>query len=251
MNLSEIWRYPVKSLTGSSLDRVVLNPDLGLPHDRRWALARPNGKAATDTEWHPKSQFYVMVRDYGLTELKCEFDDLSGLFSLERPNGLKASGNLASPEGRAEIEDAVAAHLGLSEDERPILKEAQKIGYFDTTEGPVSLLNMASLRALEDVIGQSIDPIRFRMNFQIEGAEPWCEKKWLGKRVRIGKTVVLHITENTGRCKATHINPATGELDMKILHALKHNFDHTNMGVYAKVIEGGLIRPGDEIEVLD
>ena len=251
MNLSEIWRYPVKSLTGQSMDRVVLNPGMGLPHDRRWALARPDGQAATNTDWHPKSQFYVMVREYGLAELKCQFNDLSGLFSLEGPNGLKASGNLASPEGRAEIEAAVATHLGLSTDKRPVLKEAQKIGYFDTTEGPVSLLNMASLRILEDTIGQSIDPKRFRMNFYVEGAEAWCEPKWLGKRVRIGKTVVLHVTENTGRCKATHVNPATGELDLKILHAIKHNFGHTNMGVYAKVIEGGLIQPNDEIEILE
>lgn len=36
MKLLEIWRYPVKSLSGERLERAVLNPGLGLPHDRRW-----------------------------------------------------------------------------------------------------------------------------------------------------------------------------------------------------------------------
>jgi hypothetical protein len=250
MTLQEIWRYPVKSLSGQSLDRVVLNPDLGLPHDRRWALARPDGNAVTDKDWHPKSQFVVLVREFALAALNCQFDERSGVFSLQGPDGLEASGNLASEAGRTLISNAVASHLGHPADQAPILVEAKKIGYFDTQEGPLSILNLASLRALEEVLGQPIDPLRFRMNFLIDGAEAWAERQWLGKRLRIGKTKLL-ITEGTGRCKATHVNPTNAVADVNVLSALKSNFGHTEMGIYAKVICGGLVQPGDKVEIID
>ena len=249
MKLSEIWRYPIKSLSGAPLARVVLNPGLGLPHDRRWALARPQGKAIEDPAWHPKSQFFVLVRETALAELKCEFDERSAKFSLKGPQGLKATGNLGHAEGRSIISDAIAEHLNLAPEQAPVLVEAQKFGYFDATQGPLSLLNLASLRALESALGHSLAPERFRMNFFIEGGQAWSERTWIGKRVRIGKTV-LRITEEIGRCKATHIDVDSGQEDVNVLKALKTNFGHTNMGVYAKVIEGGLIQPSDDIEVL-
>lgn len=250
MKLSEIWRYPVKSLSGERLERAVLNPGLGLPHDRRWALARPNGDAPLDGTWAPKAHFYALVREYGLAQLRCSFDMHSGNFALSGPDGLEAQGNLAAPEGRAAIEDAVAQHLGLSTDDKPVLVEAANLGYFDASYGPVSILNMNSLRALGQAVGQDLDPLRFRMNFLVEGLDAWAEMTWPEKRVRIGK-VELKVTQITGRCKATHVNPSTGATDIEMVRALKDNFGHTQLGVYAEVINGGPIQPGDGVEILD
>lgn len=250
MNLQEIWRYPVKSLGGAKLPRTVLNPGQGLPHDRRWGLAMPGTDAAAGKGWQPKGQFIVLVRDTALAQLKCRFDDLTGRFCFEGPGGLHAEGNLMSPEGRLAIADAVAKHLNLAKDQIPVLVEAKEIGFFDTTQGPLSLLNLASHRALEGVVGQSIDPLRFRMNFWLEGIDAWAENLMPGKRLQIGKAV-LRITEPTGRCKATHINPQSGEIDLKIMHALKEHFGHTQMGVYAKVESGGPVAVGDPVVLLD
>lgn len=250
MKLQDIWRYPIKSLSGARIERTVLNPGQGLPQDRRWALARPESEAAGGDGWQPKSQFIVLVRDHTLAQLKCRFDDLTGRFCFEGPDGLHAEGNLMSPEGRAAIAGGVAKHLGLSKAQTPVLVEARQIGYFDTTQGPVSLLNMASHRALEEALGQTIDPVRFRMNFWIEGADAWTETLWPGQRLSIGQAV-LRITEPTGRCKATHVNPLTGEADVKVLHTLKEHFGHTQMGVYAQVESGGPVKAGDEIRLLD
>jgi len=250
MKLHEIWRYPVKSLSGERLDRAVLNPGIGLPHDRRWALARPDGDATAGGAWASKAHFYVLVREHGLAELRCQFDQISGQFSLTGPNGLKAEGNLAAPEGRAAIEEAVASHLGLSAADKPALVEADSLGYFDAQVGPVSILNMNSLRALGTALGQDLDPLRFRMNFLVEGLDAWAEMAWPEKRVRIGKAE-LKVTQITGRCKATHVNPSTGSADIQMVRALKDNFGHTQLGVYAEVINGGPIQPGDAVEVLD
>ena len=250
MKLREIWRYPVKSLTGAHIERTVLNPGQGLPHDRRWALAQPDTDAANAKGWQPKAQFLVLAREYALAELECHFEDLTGRFCFKGPDGLHAEGNLMSPEGRAAIAGGVAKHLGLSAAQTPVLVEAQEIGHFDTTKGPVSLLNMASLRSLEEAVGQPLEPKRFRMNFWIDGAEPWAETSWTGKRVQVGQAV-LRITQTTGRCKATHVNPQTAAEDIKVVPAIKEHFGHTDMGVYAIVEEGGPITPGDTIKVLD
>lgn len=247
MHLDRILRYPVKSLSVEELTATTLTAGQGLPYDRHWALARPDGDAVNNTDWHPKSHFLVLVREYGLALIKSHFDDVTGRLSLTAPDGLHAEGKLDTEAGRQAIAEAVAKHLGLSEDGIPKLVEAQDIGYFDTTKGPVSLLNMESHRALEQAIGETLDPVRFRMNLLIEGVNAWAETLWPGKRVKIGD-VILEITENTGRCKATHVNPDTGKLDQKVLHALKNNFGHTQMGVYAVVIEGGTIQAGDSLE---
>jgi len=250
MPLSKILRYPVKSLSMEELNECRLTPGQGLAYDRHWALARPDGDAVHSAAWMPKSHFLVLVREYALALVKSRFEESTGRFCFEAPDGLHAEGKLSTIEGRNAIAGAIAKHLGLDENGTPTLVEAQDIGYFDTTKGPISLLNMASLHALEKLVSQKLDPARFRMNLLLDGCEPWSERLWPGKRVKIGETV-LEVTEHTGRCKATHINPDTGTLDVKVLHALKEHFGHTQMGVYAVVLEGGLIKAGDPITVLD
>lgn len=249
MHIDRILRYPVKSLSAEELRTAPLTPGQGLPFDRRWALARPDGDAITTPGWHPKSHFLVLVREYGLAQIKSHFDEVTGRMSLKAPDGLHAEGNLSTPEGRDAIAGAVAKHLGLDKEGTPKFIEAQEIGYFDTTKGPVSLLNMESHRQLEKLTSLKLDPIRFRMNLLVEGMKAWSETLWPGKRLKIGGAT-LEVTENTGRCKATHVNPETGELDVKILHTLKQHFGHTQMGIYAVVVEGGAIHAGDELSLL-
>ncbi len=248
MKLASIWRYPVKSLSGEALEKTVLNPGLGLPHDRRWALANAHGEAFDNAEWHPKSQFLVLVREFALAKLKCRFDEASGTFTINGPNGMNIKENLNAPEGRDAIARAIAQYLGIAKKDTPRLVQAKSLGYVDAE--PVSILNMASHRDLEKILDLSLEPERFRMNFWIEGAKPWMETQWLGKRIQIGKTI-LQITRNTNRCKATHVNPNTGDADVKVLHALKKHFGHTHMGVYATIEHGGPVQTGDPVRILD
>lgn len=255
MNISQILRYPIKSLSAQGVTRCHLTPGQGLPFDRHWALARPDGDAADNTAWHPKSHFLVQVREHELALFKTHFDDATQRLSFEAPGGLHGSGKLDTQPGRDAIATAVAKHLGLDEGPQneggtPILVEAREIGYFDTTKGPVSLLNMESVRALEKLLSRQLDPLRFRMNLLLEGLPAWSEMHWPGKRIKIGDTV-LEITQITGRCKATHVNPDSGESDVKILHGLKEHFGHTQMGVYAEVVAGGDIKAGDQVTLLD
>ena len=71
-----------------------------------------------------------------------------------------------------------------------------------------------------------------------------------GTAIRIGKTVVLKLTERIGRCAATSVDTATGRIDLDMPKALQDQFWHQDFGIYAEVRQGGTIRPGDLVEVL-
>ena len=58
----------------------------------------------------------------------------------------------------------------------------------------------------------------------------------------------LKVFAETVRCDATNVNPETAERDGAIPPTLQRIFGEPS-GVYAKVVEGGDIRPGDHIEV--
>lgn len=233
MKIASLHRYPVKSLSGESMDSVVLVPGRGIPGDRRFALAREaNGPRVP---WAKKSTFRTLVRDPKLAALSSTYAETGDLEIVHRGD-VVASGNLTTAEGRAHIEDFFADFLG----ERPHLVEGEDCGLFDTRDAVVSMLNLASVQELERVIGATIEPARFRANIVLNGKKAWCERDWIGRRVHIGQ-VVLEVTEHTGRCAATHLDPKTAESDLNILKALQDNFGHTDMGVFARVIKGGSI----------
>jgi GntR family transcriptional regulator/MocR family aminotransferase len=118
----------------------------------------------------------------------------------------------------------------------------------DKPDSVISLINLATVRALEQQWGVEIDPLRFRANIYIEGAKPWEEFDWIGSEIRIGGTV-FSVDRKNGRCGATNVNPATGRRDLDIPSSLRAAFGHKNLGVYLIVREGGQIAVGDSVFV--
>jgi uncharacterized protein YcbX len=48
----------------------------------------------------------------------------------------------------------------------------------------------------------------------------------------------------TQRCDATNVDPATGKRDLAVPAHLLKTWGHQDVGVYAKVVEGGSIAVG-------
>ena len=113
-----------------------------------------------------------------------------------------------------------------------------------TTDKYVSLINRASIAALEEAMGVPVDPLRFRANVYFDGAAAWTEHDWVESEIAIGAARLRVISPIT-RCAATQVNPATATRDLDIVTALGRAFGHINMGVYAEVVAGGEITPGD------
>ena len=116
----------------------------------------------------------------------------------------------------------------------------------------VHLLTTATLDRLRELYPQGrFETQRFRPNIVVQLVsveQGFVENAWVGHTLAIGPEVRLSITGPCGRCVMTTL--AQGELprDPGILRtAAQHN--RANVGVYAGVTRGGVIRRGDQISL--
>ena len=91
---------------------------------------------------------------------------------------------------------------------------------------------------------REIDPLRFRANIYLDTDSPWAELDWIDKQLDIGEAR-LEVYARTERCAATNVDPQTAERDLAIPAALERTYGHQDFGVYAKVVQGGVIKTGD------
>jgi uncharacterized protein YcbX len=222
-----IFRYPVKSMAGVNLDRVGLGWH-GLNGDRRFAFRRlvdqggfpwltasrlpqlllykPNGQAQVDTE------LPTHVRTPAGTDLELESEDL-----------------------RNEVSQLHGS---------PVQLMHLRHGIFD--DAAVSLIDLATIRAVEREADRPLDVLRFRPNILIagHGGEPFAEDQWVGKTLCFGAdddAPAVSITERDLRCVMINLDPETAEADSNVMKAaLRLNANYA--GVYATVIRSGELR---------
>jgi hypothetical protein len=112
------------------------------------------------------------------------------------------------------------------------------------------LLSTSTLDALRSAYPAGrFETRRFRPNLVVDaGSEPFAENSWIGKTLAMGDQVKLHITGPCPRCIMTTLPQADLPKDPGILRAaVQHNSGH--VGVYASVLQGGIVRQGDAIRV--
>ncbi len=247
--ITQIHRHPVKGLNAEPLARVALTPGEGIPHDRRFALAHGSTRFDTQApEWRPKTQFLMLMRDEKLAQLRIAFDDETGELAVNRAGKQVVRAKATEPLGRTLIEQFFAGFMGTAARGAPRLLEAPGHAFTDVPEKCLSLINLASVRDLERVMREPVDPLRFRANIYFEGAPAWAEFNWVGKEIAIG-AARLQVTARIDRCAATNVNPKTAIRDMNVVKALQRGFGHIDMGVYAGIVTGGDIATGDRITV--
>ncbi len=122
----------------------------------------------------------------------------------------------------------------------------------------VSLVSDGSLRELAGQLGvERVDPRRFRMLIEIEGADAHEEDAWIGGQVAVG-SAVLGITKPDARCAITTQDPDTGERDLDTLRTILRYRGFRaddpdkkiDFGVLGEVELAGRISVGDELRVL-
>jgi uncharacterized protein YcbX len=249
-----MYRYPIKGLSAETLDRVALAPGQCLPQDRRFAIALPTTQFDPEhPTWLAKTHFIMLMRDEELARLHTRFDAANSRLTVERDGRQLLQARLSDPEGRAAV-GAFFTDFLAGKVEGPLrVVEAPGHAFADARPKPnastdkyVSLINLASIAALEAAIGAPADPLRFRANLYFEGAPAWSELDWIGSEIAIGEARLRVISPIT-RCAATQVNPETAERDLDIVGTLQRRFGHNLMGIYAEVIDGGEIAIGDAL----
>ena len=247
ITIASIHRYPLKGLPGERLESTTLEPGEGLPHDRRFAMAHGSTRFdPKDPQWLPKTNFLMLMKDEKLAQLRARFEPEAGRLIIERGGKQVVCGTVTEPLGRTLINQFFASFMAGATRGAPKLVEASGHRFFDIPEKTVSIINLASVRDLERVARQTIDPLRFRANIYVEGLEPWREFNWVERKITLGQSD-LEVVSRIDRCAATHVNPATAERDLNVIRLLKGGFGHVDMGIYAKVTSSGAVAAGDEL----
>ncbi len=253
--IDALTQFPVKGLSGQALNSVALEAGKGFPGDRRFGFARPNsGFDPDDPKPLPKTKFYMLARDATLALLTSAYDEKTDILSISSPQDT-GQFDIATAEGRQNASEFLKSYLQLPNDEMPHLYEASPHRFTDVSVvssdmmNAVSIINADSVAAFSAAVGQTIDPLRFRGNILISGMPPFAELEMEEQDIAIGSTR-LKILKRTRRCPATEVNLKTAERDLKTPTLLREHYGHMDMGVYAEILEGGVITLGDGVEVL-
>ena len=217
-SVTEIWRYPVKSMAGEPMESCLVTAD-GLEGDRRWALI----------DWSPNraGKWFNIKQHSALMTYRSRLVD--GTVEVVAPDGssVRLDGDLVR---RFEAESS-----------RPLELRDLAGGNFDDSQ--VLIVNLASVEAFALEAGMPIDHRRFRANFYLDGLEPDEELSWLGRRLRVGDAA-LEVTSRCERCKVITMDPDTTEATPELLRLLVDRHDE-RFGMYCRVVRPGRVTVGD------
>jgi hypothetical protein len=211
VTVTEIWRYPVKTMAGEQLQRVRLGP-LGLDGDRVVHVEDARARVITSRS-HPR-----FLGHHG---------------SLSTHGEVMVDRRLwDSPEVAAEVADMAGPG-------------AKLVRYDGAERFDVLPLLVATDGAIA-AFGH--DPRRLRPNIVIGGVEGLTEREWPGACLRIG-TVLIGVQDLRLRCIMTSYDPDTLVQDKEITRGIYRRFDG-KLALNCFVIEGGEIAVGDEVQLV-
>lgn len=247
-SVTRIYRYPVKGFSAEPLQSAAIEAGGAIPFDRAWAVENgPSGFRPEAPAHLPKTRFLMLMRDERLAAFSTRFDEGSGRFTIARGGVVEVADSLLTEAGRSRIEAWLARTFRAELHGPPRILAAPGHSFSDRKIKVLHLVNMASVRALADDIGRSVDPLRFRPNLVVDGLPPWSELGWQGADLHFPR-MTFTVESRTGRCPATNVDPASGDRDMEIPRALQARFGHADFGVYVVASMAGAVAIGDRLE---
>ncbi len=245
--IQSIYRYPVKGLSPEELHHAALTPGRPIAGDRMYAIENgPSGFDPAEPRYFPKARFLMLMKNERLAGLDTHYDDVRTTLTVGLNGQPVASGDLSTVDGRAAIETFFAGYCAEELRGAPKVLQAPGHSFSDVAAKVVSIINLASVSAVENAAGQPVDPLRFRGNLYVSGWPAWREFELMGKVISIAATK-LKVVKRIVRCAATNVEPRTGIRDLHIPDTIMQAFGHMDCGVYAEVVTGGDIKPGDEV----
>ena len=247
--IASLYRYPVKGLSPEPLPRVALETGKTLPADRRYAIENgPSGFDPAAPSWMSKAYFLMLQRDEWLAALQTHFDDASNVLTIRRDGSVAAEGDLETAEGRAAIERFFATKFTTAIKGPPKILSGGGHSFSDVAKKVVSIINLDSLRAIENMVDMPVHPLRFRANLYVSGWPAWHEFEMLGQTLAIGDAR-LKVVQRIKRCAAINVDPESAARDLNIPQALQRRLGHADCGIYAEVTAGGTVGVGDAIAI--
>jgi uncharacterized protein YcbX len=247
-----IYRYPVKGLSPEPLPSTVLLEGRTVIADRLYAIENgPSGFDPAAPAYFPKLRFLMLMRNGRLAGLDTRFNETDNVLTIYNGSHEVARGDLQTAEGRETIEAFFAAFCADELRGPPKILHAANHSFSDVAKKVVSIINLASVAAIEAAVGVPVDPLRFRANLYVDGWPAWHEFELLNRDIAVGNHARLKIVKRIVRCAATNVEPRTGIRDLAIPETLLRTFGHADCGVYGEVIGAGSVSIGDPVHATD
>jgi uncharacterized protein YcbX len=250
----------------NAVARISTTPVKGL------CLAHPAEVELTRTGARDDRRFYLVTGDGRLCNAKlagrlvtvtARWDAEARVLSLTFPDGTVVEDDVRHGEairtsfygsrtvsGRQVVgpfAETLSAHTGVD-----MLLVERDAGEIATDSAPATLVSSASLARL------AADGRRFRMLLELDGPTAHEEDTWAGRHAHVGGALLL-VGGPTGRCAVTTHDPDTGVRDRDVLAEIAAYrgipadgpaAGEICFGVYAAVLEPGVVRVGDAFAVL-
>ena len=263
LQLSQIWRYPVKSLRGNQLRSATVDAR-GISLDRHWMLVDGQGTFLSQRQLPRMVLVKTQVEDQGLHL------SAPGMPELTIPHTSDGTNTVRVKVWRDECEAQTAdprADSWLSEflgrDCRLVLLapgtvrqvdpdyalHGDQVGFADGF--PFLLISQASLDDLNLRLPAPLSMERFRPNLVISGCDAYAEDSW--QRIRIGE-LVFRVAKPCSRCVIPTIDPDTGSRQgdepLKTLLQYRKQGNKVMFGQNLLHEGGGSLDQGMRVEIL-
>ena len=250
MQIHQLWHFPVKGFGGSQMPLAKLRQRGYFPNDRQFAISIGSEKtaAAKNGTWFRKAHFLQLMSHELLAEYSCRYDDANPRLELLYHGATCLSIDPAQPTDCQRFEDFFFTLLGSNLRGKPRLMTMKHQAYSDQSTALISIASNASIDAFADATNTKPDSRRFRVNISSDGDTPFAEETLIGTTLRCGDALLL-VKEPVGRCAAINVDPATAKRNSEdYVRFMKAHFGHSNLGIFAEVINGGIISVGDRLQ---
>ena len=284
MRLHEIWRYPVKSMTGGTVPSAELHT-LGIAGDRHWAVrsleiggirgAKKLGglmlfaaEFAQGTGTAEGMAVAITLPDGSVVhsnEADVDARISAALGHRVTLESLPTDGNLEhfrrGPATGADPMEELRGVFGREADEPlpdfsafpPVIAEFESPPGTHYDCWPLMVMTTSALRALQAALPEAnVDVRRFRPSLviDVDGAQGHPEFSWTGRTATIGDEARVEFLRPCPRCVMTTREVASPHgvipADRSVLRHIVRDLDQ-NLGVYARVITPGPIATGDPV----
>ena len=288
-SISELWRFPVKSMRGETLRQAEITP-LGVVGDRAYALI----ESATGKVVSAKS-----VRHFpDLLSCRAEFVEPPTTGNVAPPVRITLPDGNTVTSGTEETNETVSSYFGRAvtleraapenfviDQYHPEVEDVEPAGRLNQVVDqrlgsslfaelgmdsavpvgalfdmfPATVMTTSTLNKLRELRPDGrIDVRRFRMNVIVETEDSgFVENDWVGKSVAFGDRARLQVTLPDPRCVMTTLAQDDLPRDTDVLRAIvEHNLleivpgaRYPCAGVYAAVVAAGTLRVGDPVSI--
>ncbi len=232
LTVSEIWRYPVKSIGGEQVAMATVL-DTGIVGDRGWGIFDVESGTVLTARRAPELLFAhasLEGDDVAITlpdGTVVRGRDENGNDALSAWLGRTVELRAAGPEG-----GTYEVPLDFENDENWVSWQGPGGAWHDSTRSRLSLISRTSLR--------DWDPRRFRANVILDGAG---EDELVGSAIQIGDAI-LDVKKRIDRCViVTRPQPGLAR-DLDVLRTINAELE-TCLSVGALVTTEGTIHQGD------